>query len=121
MKLREFLKDYYSCGDVRSTFSQVYRELCLPGAYSGAENFRKTISWNLDRDVYFREATKYEGKPGIYVILTTGKMDFFPSFDSEEEFQGYLDSGLKKHRSYRRDYLAREDGKTYLFYSRKYE
>lgn len=127
MKLKELLKIYYNT-DKEVTMklswvvSRVFKELILPGSFKSMEDYRKTLSWNLDRDVYYREATK-EGETGdlLYVTVTTGKMDFYFMFEGDTEFTKLLEEGLKKHRSYRKENLSWDSNRKYLFYSRKYE
>lgn len=125
MKLKEFLKEYYgSTKEITMKSEQigyVLKELVLPGTFKNIQDFRKTLSWNLDRDVYYREAAKENNEDTLYVTLTTGKMDFYLIFDGDEEFQGLLEKGLKKHRYYRKESLPWSMNRRYLFYSRKYE
>lgn len=125
MKLKEFLKEYYgSTKEITMKSEQigyVLKELVLPGAFKNIQDFRKTLSWNLDRDVYYREAAKENNEDTLYVTLTTGKMDFYLIFDGDEEFQSLLEKGLKKHRYYRKESLPWSMNRRYLFYSRKYE
>lgn len=125
MKLKEFLKEYYgSTKEITmksEQISYVLKELVLPGAFKNIQDFRKTLSWNLDRDVYYREAAKENNEDTLYVTLTTGKMDFYLIFDGDEEFQSLLEKGLKKHRYYRKESLPWSINRRYLFYSRKYE
>lgn len=125
MKLKEFLKEYYgSTKEITmksEQISYVLKELVLPGAFKNIQDFRKTLSWNLDRDVYYREAAKENNEDTLYVTLTTGKMDFYLIFDGDEEFQSLLEKGLRKHRYYRKESLPWSMNRRYLFYSRKYE
>lgn len=126
MKLKELLKFYYDKeSDVKMStpgiITEVYKELILPGAFKSLEEYRKTLSWNLDREVYYREATKEGNKEYLYVTVTTGKMDFYFTFGNESEFQDLLDKGLKKHKSYRKEYLSWDNTRKFLFYSKKYE
>lgn len=125
MKLKELLKLYYNSPEEVTMSSvdmvnKIHRELILPGTFKDLNEYRKTLSWNLSRDVYYREAIKENDD--LYVTMTTGKMDFYFIFPGDEEFQILLEGGLKKHRSYRKEYLnlGRGDGR-YVFYSRKYE
>ena len=40
----------------------------------------------------------------------------------KDEFMDYIENGLKKHRQYRKNLIPHtQDGRVYLFYSRKYE
>lgn len=128
MKLKELLKHYYNTPNEitmsdHKIVNGVFKELTLPGAFENMRDYRKTLSWNLDRDVYYREACK-ENNPSndlLYVIMTTGKMDFYFVFDGEKEFTDLLDSGLKKHRGYRKENLPIDMTRKFFFYSRKYE
>lgn len=125
MKLKEFLKEYYGSTKEVTMKSElighVLKELVLPGAFKSVQDFRKTLSWNLDRDVYYREAAKENNENTLYVTLTTGKMDFYLIFEGDEKFQGLLEKGLKKHKYYRKESLPWDMNRRYLFYSRKYE
>jgi hypothetical protein len=125
MKLKEFIKKYYgSSKDITTRSKEItntYKELILPGSYRSEMDFRKTLAWNLDRELYFREATQENNSAEIYVTLTTGHLDLYVIFENEDEFQGYLDCGLKKHRKYRKENITYDPSRKYLFYSRKYE
>lgn len=125
MKLKEFLREYYKekkeVTMKSRVIERVLNELILPGTFKDLSGFRKTISWNLDRDVYYRKVTKEFGSEDLYVILTTGKMDFYLILDTDQEFQEFLDKGLKKHRGYRRESIPYDSSQVYLYYSRKYE
>ena len=97
MKLKEFIKKYYgSSKDITTRSKEItntYKELILPGSYRSEMDFRKTLAWNLDRELYFREATQENNSAEIYVTLTTGHLDLYVIFENEDEFQGYLDCG----------------------------
>lgn len=126
MKLKELLKLYYGTGEdvtmsTPGVITDVMNELILPGSYESPSKYRKTISWNLDRDVFYREATKENENSPLYVTMTTGKMDFYFIFDTDSEFQKLLGSGLKKHRGYRKEYLPWDKSREFLYYSRRYE
>lgn len=129
MKLKELLKHYYKTEDevTMSTprvVTEIYKELILPGAFDSIKSYRKTLSWNLDRDVFYREATKNlnsKDTDSLYVTMTTGKMDFYFIFDTDSEFQELIDEGLKKHKGYRKEYLPWSSDQKYLYYSKKYE
>lgn len=126
MKLKEFLKKYYECSQEVSMKSDVvyssYKELVLPGSYESFTDYKKTLSWNLGRDVYYREATKEPTCDDLYVTMTTGRMDFYTTFEDDQDFQDLLDNGLKKHRSYRKETIPQYDlSRKYLYYSKKYE
>lgn len=125
MKLKEFIKKYYgSSKDITTKSKEItntYKELILPGSYRSEMDFRKTLAWNLDRELYFREATQENNSTEIYVTLTTGHLDLYVIFENEDEFQEYLDCGLKKHRKYRKENITYDQSRKYLFYSRKYE
>ena len=125
MKLKEFIKKYYGSSKEITTKSNeilyTLKELVLPGTFKNDLDFKKTISWNLDRDVYFREVTQENNSSEIYVTLTTGKIELYVVFESEKEFQDYIDCGLKKHRQYRKENLTFDLSRKHLFYSRKYE
>ena len=125
MKLKEFIKKYYgSTKDITTKSNEllyVLKELILPGTFKNDVDFKKTISWNLNRDVYFREVTQENDSPEIYVTLTTGKIDLYPVFNSESDFLEYINCGLKKLRTYRKENLIFDPSRKYLYYSRKYE
>lgn len=125
MKLKEFIKRYYGSSKEITTKSDeilyTFKELILPGTFRSEVDFKKTMAWNLDRDVYFREVTQENGLPEVYVTLTTGKIDLYVILESEKEFQDYIDDGLKKHRQYRKENLTFDLSRKHLFYSRKYE
>lgn len=125
MKLKEFIKKYYNSTKDITTKSKellyVFKELILPGTFKDDIDFKKTISWNLNRDVYFREVTQENTSPEIYVTLTTGKMDLYLVFNSESDFLEYINCGLKKFRTYRKENLTFDPSRKYLYYSRKYE
>ena len=129
MKLKELLKLYYNdTKEVTMASSKVvnnsFKELTLPGSFRSMGDYRKTLSWNLDRDVYYREATKLSDpkeNSSLYVTMTTGKMDFYFIFDSDNDFEGLLEMGLKKHKGYRKEYLPWDTTRRFLFYSKKYE
>lgn len=125
MKLKEFIKKYYGSSKEITTKSDeilyTLKELILPGTFRSDVDFKKTMAWNLDRDVYFRDVTQENGLPEVYVTLTTGKIDLYVVFESEKEFQDYIDHGLKKHRQYRKENLTFDLSRKHLFYSRKYE
>lgn len=125
MKLKEFIKKYYGSSKEITTKSDeilyTLKELILPGTFRSDVDFKKTMAWNLDRDVYFREVTQENGLPEVYVTLTTGKIDLYVVFGDEKEFQDYIDCGLKKHRQYRKENLTFDLSRKHLFYSRKYE
>ena len=123
MKLKEFIKKYYDISEdvnIRGNYiDNVYHELILPGTFKNLGEFKKTCSWNLDRNVYFREVV--ETDEGLSVKLTTGKLDLYLNLDDKSEFLEYLDAGLKKHREYRKENLSWDPSIKYLFYSRRYE
>lgn len=125
MKLKEFLKEYYDVNEEVNMKSQVidysYRDMILPGTFGNLRDYRKTLAWNMDRDVFYREATKEDGGSTLYVTLTTGKIDFYTTFDGDKEFLELLKKGLKKHRSYRKEFLGWSPGCQYLYFSKKYE
>ena len=126
MKLKELLKFYYgTSSDItmsnNSVVPRVYKELILPGSFNSLNDYRKTLSWNLDRDVYYREAAKEANDDSLYVTITTGKMDFFFIFNDDKEFLDLLNKNLKKHRSYRKETISMNDNRRHFFYSRKYE
>ena len=130
MKLKELLKHYYNTPNEitmsnQSVVNGVFKELILPGAFGNLKDYRKTLSWNLNRDVYYREATKEndlrEKNNTLYVTMTTGKMDFYFTFDEDSEFTELLEAGLKKHRGYRRENLPIDNTRKFLFCSKKYE
>lgn len=126
MKLKELLKFYYgTSSDItmsnNSVVPRVYKELVLPGSFNSLNDYRKTLSWNLDRDVYYREAAKEANDDSLYVTITTGKMDFFFIFNDDKEFLDLLNKNLKKHRSYRKETISMNDNRRHFFYSRKYE
>ena len=125
MKLKEFLKEYYDVNEEVNMKSQVidysYRDMILPGTFGCLRDYRKTLAWNMDRDIFYREATKEDGGSTLYVTLTTGKIELYVVFESEKEFQDYIDCGLKKHRQYRKENLTFDLSRKHLFYSRKYE
>lgn len=125
MKLKEFIKKYYNSTKEITTKSDeilyTFKELILPGTFKSEVDFKKTMAWNLDRDVYFREVTQENSLPRVYVTLTTGKIDLYVVLESEKEFQDYIDCGLKKHRQYRKENLTFDLSRKHLFYSRKYE
>lgn len=127
MKLKELLKLYYkTTKDITMSTpnipNKIFKELILPGAFKSLEEYRKTLSWNLDREIFYREATK-ESNTGedLYVTMTTGKMEFYFIFNNDSEFTELIEKGLKKHRSYRKEYLPWSGTRKYLFYSKKYE
>ena len=125
MKLNEFLKRYYGSDsdiNMRSGYiDRAFRELILPGSFDNIRDYRKTISWNLDKDVYYREASKENNSSELYVTLTTGRITLYITFQNEEEFQEYLRNGLKKHRGYKKETLPFSLSVKYLYFSRKYE
>lgn len=126
MKLRDFFKEYYDWSEeirVRSEVcNRAFKEMILPGSFKDSGEFRKMLSWNLDRDVYYREASKNgDYEPQLYVTLTTGKMDFYVIFDTDQEFLDMVGKGLKKHRGYRKESIVPGGEIKYLYYSRKYE
>lgn len=128
MKLKELLKIYYNTPSEvtmsnRDVISGVFKELILPGTFGSLAEYRKTLSWNLDRDIYYREATKEVNSKEnlLYVTMTTGKIDFYFIFEDDSKFINLLEEGLKKHRGYRKDYLPWDTTRKYLFYSKKYE
>jgi adenosylcobinamide amidohydrolase len=125
MKLKEFIKKYYGSSKEITTKSDeilyTLKELILPGTFRSDVDFKKTMAWNLDRDVYFREVTQENGLPEVYVTLTTGKIDLYVVLGDEKEFQNYIECGLKKHRQYRKENLTFDPSRKHLFYSRKYE
>ena len=125
MKLSEFIKKYYDCSKDITTKSpeldNVYKELILPGTFKDLPDFKKTIAWNMGRDVYYTEVTKENNSSELYVKLTTGKMEFFATFENENYFEDFLTGGLKKHRSYKKENLNFNTPIKYLYFSRRYE
>lgn len=127
MKLKDFIRKYYKMNEKLDLGSEVirymYKEMILPGTFNNFFEFKKYLSWNLDREVYFREVTKDNVNSNLlYITLTTGKLDLYVTMNSENEFMDYIENGLKKHRQYRKDLIPHtQDGRVYLFYSRKYE
>ena len=125
MKLKEFIKKYYGSSKEITTKSTeilyTLKALVLPGTFKNDLDFKKTIAWNLDRDIYFREVTQENNSSELYVTLTTGKIELYVVFENEKEFQDYIDCGLKKHRQYRNENLTFDLSRKHLFYSRKYE
>lgn len=128
MKLKELLKHYYkTSGEVSMSsgevVTKVLKELVLPGTFKTTKEYRKTLSWNLDREVYFREATKEinSDEDLLYVKMTTGKMELYFIFEGDQDFSNLLEKGLKKHRGYRKEYLPWDTTRKFLFCSRQYE
>ena len=125
MKLKEFIKKYYGSSKEITTKSNeilyTLKELVLPGTFKNDLDFKKTIAWNLDRDIYFREVTQENNSSELYVTLTTGKIELYVVFESEKEFQDYIEKKKKKHRQYRKENLTFDLSRKHLFYSRIYE
>lgn len=125
MKLKEFLKEYYDVDkevDMKSPVIEYsYKELILPGTFKCFRDYRKTLAWNMDRDVFYREVTKSDNVNTLYVTLTTGKLDFYINFENDSEFLKFINNGLKKHKSYRKEFLGWLPGCQYLYFSKKYE
>ena len=128
MKLKELLKFYYKTPSEvtmsnSKVISGVYKELVLPGTFGTLADYRKTLSWNLDREVYYREASKEENSKNdnLYVTMTTGKIDFYFVFEKDSDFTELLEEGLKKHRGYRKEHLPWDATRKFLFLSKRYE
>ena len=126
MKLKEFLKLYYDePKDVTIdslAVSQAYRDLVLPGTFSDFKEFRKLMIWNLNRDVYYREAYKVSSyDDNLFTKMTTGIIELYPYFENEKDFQTLLSKGLKKHRHFRKERLMWSDDHVFMYYQRKYE
>lgn len=128
MKLKEFLKNYYNVKNRNVTMGseeirKAWKELVLPGSFGNMKEFRKVLSWNLDREAYYRDVIRYVDidPENLYATITTGRIDFHCIFDDESDFKELITSGLKKFRTYRKENLPSVLGENYLYYSRHYE